>query len=147
MLKPFVSSQTKVCRVKQQRERESLTRLFQQMVCFPIWFVIRSITLQRTLSCCVRVLSFIDNKAQLRYFGNPNAIVPVVILLIVVETSPISPFLQSRRSTTTMATVTTLHHLKRWCSVRVFVGPDRRTQKAAIIGLSNSQKSKMKPGL
>ena len=37
-------------------------------------------------------------------------------------------------------TVTTLCHLERWRSVRVFVGPDRRTQKEAIIGLGNSQK-------
>ena len=152
MLKSFVGvldSQTKLYRVKQERERGSWG-YFNKRYVFLKWFVFR---LQRTLTCCTLcVPSFVDSKVQLWYLGSPKyrctSVVSVVILFIGIETFPCNKsFLPSRQSTTTIESVTTLHHFERWCSVCVFMGPDWHTQKVAITGLGNSQKNMMKLAL
>ena len=71
MLKSFdevLYSQTKLCRVKQGRERGLQGYLNKQYVFPEIIFVICFI--KKTLTCCMCVLSFVDSKAQLRYLGN-----------------------------------------------------------------------------
>ena len=65
-----LSSQTKPCRVKQGRERVS-QGYFNKRCVFPFYNFTENAYLLR--AC---VLSFVDSKAQLRYFGSLNAVVP-----------------------------------------------------------------------
>ena len=108
-------------------------------------------SLQRTLTCCMCVccLSLIA-KVQFWYLGSPNITVPPWLVMwscLLRWNVPNKSFLWSRRSTMTVAMVSTLHHLERWHLVCVFVGPDWHTQKVAIIGLGNSQTNRMKLAL
>ena len=120
-----------------------LSTSFNKRYVFLKWFVIHFITSQRTFTCCVRVccLSLIASATPIFRKSKCHCtfVISVVILFIGRWNVPNKSLLRSRRSTTTLATVTTLRDLKRWSSVRVFVGPDRRAQKAAIIGLGNSK--------
>ena len=82
MLKLFdevYSSQTKLCRVKQGREAHeviSTNDMFSKMICHPFYNFTENACLLHTY-----VLSFVDSKAQLRYFESPNAAVPPWLVL------------------------------------------------------------------
>ena len=78
MLKSFgevLSSQTKLCRVKQGRVAHEVistnSKMFSEMICHPFYNFTENAYLVR--AC---VLSIIDSKAQLRYLGSPNTAVP-----------------------------------------------------------------------
>ena len=73
MFDEVLSSQTKLCRVKQGRERGSRGYFNNMFFWNDLSFVLQ-LYRERLLAVCV--LSFDDSKVQLRYLGSPNAVVP-----------------------------------------------------------------------
>ena len=70
-----LSSQMKLCRVKQREAHEVISTngmfFLSEMICHPFYRE------RLPAACvCVCVLSFVDSKAQLRYLGSPNTAVP-----------------------------------------------------------------------
>ena len=83
------------------------------------------------------MLPFVDSKVQLR---KPNTTLPLQLVLSFCLSALKYVIFMIEALTTSVTTVTVLLHFERRFLVRVFMGPDRRTQKVAMTGYGNSQK-------